>query len=308
MNPSLTRRALFPALATGSLGLALFSRSLCAAGSSIEAVDIADRLTLFSGAGGHVLVQDGPESLLLVDGGSPQHAVALLDAITERFDGKPVTALINTHWHLDQTGANDILGAVGVPIIAHEHTRRWMMRRIEPSWGAPLIPPRAEAALPTRTFRIQDEWLHDAQQIGLYYTPRAHTDGDIHAVFPASKVIAAGGIAYGGSWPVLDTVSNGWIGELLDATRVLLSRCDDSTTIVPAAGRLVTRDDLLAQEEMLDTILGRFRSMSAKGLGSDDMLREGIAADYEATYGDSTEFILSAWDGLSDHMRGLGAF
>ncbi len=308
MTIHLTRRAFVPVLVLAAVGAGSLSRRALAAGSGIQAEAIAADLTLFTGAGGNVLVNEGPASLALIDGGAAPHSAALLQALDGHYGGKPVAALVNTHWHPEQTGSNDALGAAGVPIIAHENTRRWMSRRIEQGWGGPVFEPRAAVALPTRTFYLDDTLQHGGTDIALHHTPRAHTDGDIHAVFAQAKVIAAGGIAYAGRYPVLDTASNGWIGELLDATRTLLARADDSTLIVPADGPVLRRAQLVAQEHMLATILQRFQQLSARGLGADDMLREGIAAEFVADWGAPDEFILTAWDGLWDHMRGLGAF
>ena len=309
MTTLISRRAILPAIALGPLGAGALWRAAWAAEGDVATEDLAEGLTLFAGAGGNVVAHEGPDSVALIDGGSPERSAALLAAVAERFGGKPVAALVNTHWHLEQTGANDSLGEGGVPIIAHENTKRWMMTRIEQRWGGPFFEPRAQAALPTRTFYLNDELQHGGETIPLVYTPRAHTDGDIHAVFPSANVIAAGGIAYlRTAYPVLDTATGGWIGEMLDATRTLLARADDSTIIVPADGRPVTRADLAAQEEMLDTILTRFQEFSRQGKGSQDMLQEGIAAEYVAERGDPTAFIRAAWEGLGDHMRGLGAF
>lgn len=305
----ISRRAILPAIALGTLGAGAFWRAAAAADGDVTAEDLAEGVTLFTGAGGNVVAHEGPDSVVLIDGGSPEHVRALIRAVNERFGGKPIAALVNTHWHLEQTGANDALGAEGVPIVAHEYTRRWMTTRIEQHWEGPVFEPRAEAALPTRTFYLSDELEHGGETIPLVWTPRAHTDGDIHAVFAGTNVIAAGGVAYPRTvWPTLDTATGGWIGEMLDATRTLLARADDSTIIVPADGRPVTREDLTAQEEMLGTILGRFQDLSREGKGAEDMLLEGIAAEYVAERGDPTEFIMTAWEGLGDHMRGLGAF
>lgn len=305
MTILMSRRAF---ITLAAFSISLFWQIAIAADSNINTENITDDLSIFYGAGGNVVVHEGPDSVVLIDGGSPEHSTALLTAIADRFDNKPVAALVNTHWHLEQTGSNDTLGADGVPIIAHENTRRWMTTRIEQHWDGPVFEPRAEIALPTRTFYISNELEHGSETIRLIHTPRAHTDGDILAVFPNANVIVASGIAYSGVYPSLDTATNGWIGEMLDATRTLIELSDESTIIVPADGRVLTRENLIAQEEMLATILQRFQQLSSKGKGADDMLQEGIATEYVEEWGDPSEFILTAWDGLWDHMRGLGAF
>lgn len=309
MATLMSRRAVVPAMLLGTLGAGALLRTASARDGEIASTDIGDGLVMFTGAGGNVVAHEGPDSVALIDGGSPERSAALLAAVDERFGGKPVALLVNTHWHLAQTGSNDALGRRGVPIVAHEYTKRWMTTRIEQGWEGPVYEPRAEAALPSRTFFIESEFEHGGQTVPLVYTPRAHTDGDIHAVFRDQNVIAAGGIAYpADAYPILDTATGGWIGEMLDATRTLLSEADEATVIVPADGRLVTREDLVAQEAMLDSFLTKFQQGAREGKGADDMLAEGMFDDYRDTRGDPTAFILTAWDGLWDHMSGLRAF
>ena len=37
-----------------------------------------------------------------------------------------VNTVFNTHYHLDQTGNNELFSAAGAKIIAHDRTRQWM--------------------------------------------------------------------------------------------------------------------------------------------------------------------------------------
>lgn len=69
------------------------------------------------GPDGNTVVLDAPDGLIVVDTGRhPAHQQAILAAARSR--GKPVAAIINTHWHLDHTGGNAELRAAypGVPI------------------------------------------------------------------------------------------------------------------------------------------------------------------------------------------------
>jgi glyoxylase-like metal-dependent hydrolase (beta-lactamase superfamily II) len=57
---------------------------------------------------GNSVVLDAPEGLIVVDTGRhPEHAAAILDVA--RRAGKPIVAVVNSHWHLDHVGGNPAL-------------------------------------------------------------------------------------------------------------------------------------------------------------------------------------------------------
>jgi glyoxylase-like metal-dependent hydrolase (beta-lactamase superfamily II) len=57
------------------------------------------------GPDGNTIVLDAPRGLIVVDTGRhPEHAQAILDYAKAR--GRPIAAIINTHWHLDHTTGN----------------------------------------------------------------------------------------------------------------------------------------------------------------------------------------------------------
>src|SRR3954449_11957968 len=101
---------------TGLTGALIFPR--LARSQSSDVTRLNDSLSLVN-AGTNVLVQATPEGLLLVDSGAPSFTAALL----KQLGSKHVQTLFNTHYHLENTGANEALGAAGARILAHESTR-----------------------------------------------------------------------------------------------------------------------------------------------------------------------------------------
>jgi glyoxylase-like metal-dependent hydrolase (beta-lactamase superfamily II) len=70
---------------------------------------------------GNTVLIDAPQGLIAVDTGRHQaHQNAILAAANAR--GKPIAAIVNTHWHLDHTGGNAEIRAAfsGIPIIASD--------------------------------------------------------------------------------------------------------------------------------------------------------------------------------------------
>jgi glyoxylase-like metal-dependent hydrolase (beta-lactamase superfamily II) len=66
---------------------------------------IPGSVPLDKGPDGNSIFLDAPKGLILVDTGRhPDHAEKLLTYAKER--GKPIAAIVNTHWHLDHTTGN----------------------------------------------------------------------------------------------------------------------------------------------------------------------------------------------------------
>jgi len=65
----------------------------------ITANRLNDRIVVFSGAGANVVAFQGPDGVLLVDGGLPERSPELLDTVLKETRAKKIQTLINTHWH-----------------------------------------------------------------------------------------------------------------------------------------------------------------------------------------------------------------
>jgi glyoxylase-like metal-dependent hydrolase (beta-lactamase superfamily II) len=311
-----TSRRKFLKIAAGAAGLSAgpWIRRTFAAQSSgnqgIVATKLADNFVLLSGAGGNVLVVHGPEGVLMVDGGLPERANALLDAVAGHTSKTPVRVLFNTHWHLEHTGGNDLLGRAGAKIIAQDNTKTWMSREIRVEWqDGKVYPARAKEARPTDTFfphespRKMSFGKIDIQYGHMF---QAHTDGDIYVYFPGPNILMAGDVVAVGRYPILDYTTHGWIGGMTNAARDLLQIADAKTIIVPGTGPIQTRVDLQEQFDMLNTVRQRLAGMMKKGYGAKDMIAEKPTAEFDAKWGDPTLFMNSMYPGLWAHARELG--
>jgi glyoxylase-like metal-dependent hydrolase (beta-lactamase superfamily II) len=276
----------------------------------ITATKLADNFTLFSGAGGNVLVVRSPEGLLMVDGGLPERADALRQAIEQQVGSAPVSVLFNTHWHLEQTGSNDRIGRTGGKIIAHENTRLWMGQEITVEWqNNKVYPPRAKEARPNDTFLVHEtpkkmSFGNESIQYGLMF--QAHTDGDIYVFFPGPNILMAGDLVAVGHYPILDYSTHGWIGGMTNASRDLLQLVDEKTRIIPGLGPVQTKADVQSQFDMLSTVRQRLTSMMKLGYSAKDMAAEFPTREFDAKWGDPTLFMSSVYPGMWGHARELG--
>jgi glyoxylase-like metal-dependent hydrolase (beta-lactamase superfamily II) len=262
---------------------------------------LSDRLVLISGAGANVVAMGSPEGALLVDGGLESRSADLVKLALKETGAKKVHTLFNTHWHPEQTGSNERLGKAGARIIAHENTRLWLgypnpVPLQDKTWG-PLSP----KALPNATTYDKGSIEFGAEQIEYGYLLQAHTDGDIYVYFKQSNVIAAGGVVSSDAWPVIDYKTGGWITGLVDGLRDLGRVGDANTRIVPANGPVITKKELDEQRAMYQTIAQRLNGLLRKGMGPDEALAAQPTKEFDARWGDPTQFVNLAFRSLWGH-------
>jgi cyclase len=269
----------------------------------LEAAELAPGVVLIAGAGANVLAARGPDGALMVDGGAAENAPGLIERVLADTGTARIGTLINTHWHLEQTGANALAGARGVPILAHENTRLWMGTEIPVRWQGKVYPPRPVKARPNETFYATKDMSWGDQPIQCGYLLQAHTDGDIYVFLRKANVIAAGGVLSGKGWPVIDWETGGWIGGMVRGIETLIGVADDATIIVPADGPPLTRQDLVRQRDMYVAIMGRLKTMMESGFSADKVLAGAPAAEFEAERGDPSQFLRLAFRSFWGHVR-----
>jgi len=296
----------------GLAGLAVAHQAFAqtAAGLAPLAVTkLNDTFLLVTGAGGNVLAVLGPESVLLVNGGSAERSEELLKLVSEHSGGKPVKVLFNTCWHPLHTGSNETLGKAGAKIIAHENTKLWLGTEIDCGWQKRTYEPHPKAALPNQTFYSGVQKMTFGQEPVEYgYMMQAHTDGDIYVYFPGPNILAAGDVVSVGSYPILDYTTGGWLGGMLEGQKALLKVTNADTRIVPGSGSgsLMTRADLEAENQMLATLKDRLVKLMKQGLTPKEMIAAAPTKDFDEKWGNPDLFIELAYRGLWGHVRELG--
>jgi cyclase len=263
---------------------------------------VNDHLVVFSGAGANCVALQGPEGVLLVDGGLEERSGDLVKAVLAETHAKAIRTLVNTHWHPEQTGANERLAKAGAAIIAHNNTRLWLeYPQQEPgrpgTWGP--LPPKAR---PSKSIYSTEKLTFGGEQIELGYLLQAHTDGDIYAFFRESNVLAAGGVVSNEGWPVVDYKTGGWIGGLVEGLKTLVALVDDHTVIIPANGPNLTKAELAAQADMYATIFDGMQKLIRKGMGPDEVLAAAPTKEFDAKWGDSKQFVELAFKSLWGHV------
>ena len=210
------------------------------------------------GPDGNSIVFDAPRGLIVVDTGRhTQHQDKLL-AYAKRA-GKPIAAIVNTHWHLDHTGGNAELRAVypQAEIIATRAVEGALVGFLKQGrkQGDELIasgkatPQQIEDIklgreavddtknlLPTRPIAASGMLDIAGRQLDVHVAPFAATEADIWIYDAATKTVVAGDLVVA-EVPFFDTgCPEGWraaLGAIAETPFVRL---------IPGHGDPMTRD------------------------------------------------------------------
>jgi glyoxylase-like metal-dependent hydrolase (beta-lactamase superfamily II) len=271
----------------------------------IQAVELAAGLHLVHGPGGNIAVLDGPDGLTVVDSGVPMRAKDVFETV-KRVGGKPVARLINTHWHFDHAGGNEVFARAGATVLATAATRKRLATDQYTEVFKLTTPASPAIALPILT---SDRFeLHvGGEVIQLTAVPPAHTDGDLIAHFRSRDVIHTGDLFSNGFYPNIDASSLGWIGGMISAADRILELAGPKTRIIPGHGPMATPADLAAFRKMLVTVHDRLAPMVDAGKS----IREAIAArptrDLDASWAKGFftggMFTRIAYEGLVKHRE-----
>ena len=271
------------------------------------ATALSDRLLLVSGLGGNIVALRSDAGVLLVDSGSPG-ATSKLQAELKRFaPGAKVTTVINTHWHTDQTGGNEVFAKGGAKIIAHAKAAQRMAVDQYVPWEDRYLKARSREAVPTEViYTGSRELTFGGEHIEYGYLFQAHTDGDIYVHFRNANVLVVGDVLAVGRYPIMDYCTGGWIGGTVTAAQALAARSEAATKIIPGTGAVQGRAQLEAEYAMLNDLKLRLSKLLAQGMSVEDMIQAAPTHDYDTTWGDPQLFIRTVWPGLVARARELG--
>jgi cyclase len=274
------------------------------AAGNIAATPVTTDLTLLTGAGGNILVLATEDGKVLVDSGAAAFTSDLLATLDE-LPGRAVTALFNTHWHLDQVGGNEAIGRAGAAIVAHEKTRI----RLGTGYYLPeedryekALP---AAALPTESFHTTHAATMGGHRIECGYLIEAHTDGDIYVAFPDANVIAVGDVVSPVRDVQLDWFGGGWLGGRVDSLAQLLARTNAETRFVPSYGPVIGRAEVQAEHDLLLTLFDRMVERVRLGESYEDMLAAGILDGLDREFEDPAAFLYALHKGFWAHHNKL---
>lgn len=239
---------------------------------------LTDQIYMLEGSGGNIGLYIGADETFLIDDQFAPLSSKIQAAIATLTD-KPVSRLVNTHWHGDHTGGNENFGKGGAMIMAHDNVYKRMST--EQVRGERTTPAAPAVALPVITFSESMTIRDLREQIMIQHVHNGHTDGDAFVLFVKSNVLHMGDIFFNGRFPYIDLDSGGSLKGMLSAVGAALMLVDDETQIIPGHGPMATKKDLMIYHQFLSTLTERLEDAIANGRALEDIKVELIVAGFE---------------------------
>lgn len=255
-------------------------------------------LALISGAGCNVVALGGPEGALLVDGGLALNAPLLLRTVADNLKTSRVHTLVNTHWHPEQTGSNELAGSAGAVLVAHEVTRLALGQPNRSAVFEGHYGPLPERGRPRQTTYNTGSIDFAGEAVNYRYLPAAHTNGDLAVHFPRRNVVVAGGPVSATAWPVIDYLNGGFIHGFVRSYEILAEMVKPDTRIVAADGPVLTGADLLRHQAIYQELFRQFFVFFNKGFGPQDVIAAEPLEAHVAELGDPARFLEAAYRSL----------
>jgi len=206
----------------------------------------------------------GKDSILLIDPvvGSENNS-KLVNAISELSD-KPIKYVINTHDHIDHSGANSFYQELGATIVSF--SERSIDNHI--------------------TFKDKYSIDFGTEKIDLFHIA-SHSASDVIIHFNKSNVIFMGDTYMHNIYPHAYIGGSKGLYEVIEKT---LSLSDDLTQIVTAHGRFTTNKlEFLDFKANAVSWYERIKSLKAQGLDIDDIARDETLRNISTNFRDLSE-------------------
>jgi len=252
---------------------------------------------LASGNAGFII---GDEGLLVFDTFFTPAAISELIETIESQTKLLIRYAVNSHYHLDHTGGNQILKARGVPIIAHDNVMIWQTTKNKRFLPAPqeIEKRRADTAKqlaetpadqkdkraqlerqlrrleammtitltnPTITFGSGSMHLMLGKREVILTTLPGHTGGDVIAYVPDANVVFTGDLGWSKTLPnLVDATVKDWIPTL---DKILAEH--PMAKFVPGHGTVAEAVNIRDFRDYLDDLRQRVQQGISNGLTID---------------------------------------
>jgi cyclase len=274
------QQAATPSAAEGRA--AVTARRQVMGATPITQTRLGEKIVLFAGPGGNVIVQYGPDGKVLADG-FVDLAWPNLKKALDALDPAPLKTLIDTHWHFDHVDNNLNAHNAGATIVAHENTRT-RLSQTHDVLGMHFDPAPA-GALPTQLFKDTHTLHVNGEDIHLEHAVPAHTDTDIFIHYARANVLHMGDVFFNGIYPFIDASTGGNINGVITACDRALKRVDAQTKVVPGHGPLGDKAALIAYRDMLATVRDAVKKMKTAGKSLTDAQAAKPTAAFDEKWG-----------------------
>jgi glyoxylase-like metal-dependent hydrolase (beta-lactamase superfamily II) len=268
---------------------------------------------LASGNAGFIIGDDG---VIVFDTFFTPTAIKELIDVIGADTKSPIKYAINSHYHLDHTGGNQVFAERGIPIIGHEKLLEWQTtknRRFLPEKAelekrhadavkqlneAPPDATEKRAQLerqirrldemanitltkPTETLRSGTRKLRLGKRTVVLFTMPGHTGGDLLAYIPDANVLFMGDMGWRKTLPNLVDAN---VGEWVTSLDKLLKQYP-TAKFVPGHGEVATAEEIREFRDYLADLKMRVSKAIAGGLTLEQAKQKLTLPDKYSAFG-----------------------
>lgn len=246
-----------------------------------KSTPLAEPLFLLEGSGANITASIGPDGVFLVDSDFAPMAPKLLEKLKELGGASP-RYLVNTHFHYDHTGGNEVFGA-SATIIAASAVRDRL--QTEQTLWKEKHPPLPKQAWPVLTFENSLTLHLNGEDIKILHLPKGHTDGDTVVFFPKRKVASLGDLYFAGMYPIFHPEHEGSLEGYIKNLELILAQIPSDTKIVPGHGNLSNRTELSDYTKMIKASLRTVRAGIKSGRSLEEIQKAGLPSNWDSYSG-----------------------
>jgi len=249
----------------------------------IKTTGLGNDVYMLEGQGGNITVAVAKDGIIMVDGQyAPLHDK--IKAAIAAVSIQPIKYLVNTHYHGDHTGGNELFARDGVTIVAQDNVKIRLQAGTTNGLTGAKTPPAPQGALPTDTYTNFSKIRLNGRVADLKHIANAHTDGDTYVWFKTANVLSTGDTFTTGRYPNIDFANGGNIKGMIAATDAYLKLINARTKIVPGHGPLADKAALIEYRTMLITARDRMEKLVKDGKSEDEVVAAKPFADLDAKW------------------------
>ena len=243
----------------------------------IKTTRVAGNVYMLEGQGGNIGACVGPDGVLIIDDQFERLADKIRAALTKLNPG-PLKFILNTHYHGDHTGSNELFGKEGT-IIAHENVRNRLTTSQQR--GERTVEALDPSGWPVVTFQDKVKVHFNGEDIQFIHLAAGHTDGDGIVFFPKANVIHMGDLLFSGHFPFIDVDGGGTVEGYLNDLKWVVDNLPKDAQVIPGHGPLSTMAEVQAARDMIQETSDIVKKQIAEKKSLDDIKKAGLPEKFK---------------------------
>ena len=247
------------------------------AGVEFKTTKLADQIYMLEGAGGNITAALSKEGTFLVDDDFKEIAPKLVQALRS-LGGESPRYIVNTHFHYDHTGGNEVFGGKATIFAATAARDRLMSEQTLWKKQHPALPAHA---WPNVTFEESLELHLGGEKIRMLHLRRGHTDGDTIVFFTKGKVVSLGDLYFAGMYPIFHPEHAGSLMGYLANLDAALKLISEDARIVPGHGPVTGKAELKRYRAMIAASIAQVKRGLRAGRSLEQLQAAGLPKEWD---------------------------